>query len=465
MVPPRFLLRASLPAAGLGRPVPLAKSRFGMPDSAMLTGSYRKRLEADLVRWVGEGLLSADSAAAIRRSLAKEGGFRLPALLGMFGGLLIASSVAAFVAANWEEIPRVAKLIMIACGIVAALGISARLERRGSRSGADSASTCGVLVFAAGVALVGQMYHLPTDWAGGALLIAIGALAVALLQRSNGALAIALVAICAWTAGRWDETRGALQPGFFVLYLPAVWLALSSSKRAIHHLTVLALGLWLSLLPGYWFGPSYSFDFGLLAYALAVSVVYVALGALAIDRGGPALVTACLPWGLMGMVVILCVELVRILDDELGQAGHAIRLNYVAYAFAIAALGTVLGVARDKRFAWPLSAALLLSLLVPLVFWSGTGVALLGKVFAASLILLAAIALVVAGAGGGMRRLTTAGAALFGITVLILLWQTVGTLLHQSLFFLVAGAVLLALASAARRLFARLHRPAGGEAA
>lgn len=431
----------------------------------MLTGSYRKRLEADLVRWVGEGLLSADSAAAIRRSLVKEGGFKLPALLGMFGGLLIASSVAAFVAANWEEIPRVAKLVMIACGIVAALGISARLESRGSRSGADSASTCGVLVFAAGVALVGQMYHLPTDWPGGSLLIAIGALAVAVLQRSNGALAIALVAICAWTVGRWDETRGALQPGFFLLYLPALWLALSSGKRAVHHLAVLALGLWLSLLPGHWLGDSYSFDFGLLAYALAISVAYVAVGALAMDRGGPSLLTACLPWGLLGLVAMLCAELIRILDNELARAGSAIWLNYVAYAFAIAGVLAVVGLARDKRFAWPLGGALLLSLLVPLVFWSGTGLALPGKVFAASLILITAIALVAAGATGGMRRLTTAGAGLFGITVLILLWQTVGTLLHQSLFFLVAGAVLLALASAARRLFARLTRTTSGEAA
>ena len=50
----------------------------------MLTGSYRKRLEADLPRWVGEGLVSLESATTIRRSLTQEGGFRLPALLGLF---------------------------------------------------------------------------------------------------------------------------------------------------------------------------------------------------------------------------------------------------------------------------------------------------------------------------------------------------------------------------------------------
>jgi uncharacterized membrane protein len=55
--------------------------------------------------------------------------------------------------------------------------------------------------------------------------------------------------------------------------------------------------------------------------------------------------------------------------------------------------------------------------------------------------------------------LVLAGSVLFGVAILILLWQTIGTLLDQSLFFLVAGAALLAVASGARRLFARLNPP------
>lgn len=425
----------------------------------MLTGSYRKRLDADLTRWVGEGLLNADSASAIRRSVAADGGFRLPALLGLFGGLLIASSVAAFVAANWEAIPRLVKLVMILISVVAALGIAARLERKGSPSGADAAATCGVLIFGAGIALIGQMYHLPADWPAGALLVALGALVVAVLLRSNGALAVALVALCAWSGGRWEEGQGRLHLAFLVLYLPALWLALSRSNRLVHHLAVLALGLWLALVPGDWINGR--FDYGLLAYALAVSATYVALGSWALDRGGPALLTCCLPWGLLGLLIVLDVELIRILDARESRAGTAIWLNYVAYAVAVAVIVGFAALAREKRFAWPLAVGLMLALLVPPVFWSGGVVGLPGKVVVASLILSVAIALVVAGVTGGVRRLTLAGSGLFGIAILILLWQTIGTLLDQSLFFLVAGAALLAMAGGARRLFARLSRPAG----
>ncbi|WP_147283634.1 DUF2157 domain-containing protein [Bosea caraganae] len=429
----------------------------------MLGGTYRKRLEADLTRWVADGLVSAGSAATIRQSLGRDSGLRLPGLLGMLGGLLIAASVSAFVAANWEEMPRLMKLGMILAGIVGALGIGARLQSRGSDLGADAATTCGTLIFAAGVALVGQMYHLPADWPGGALLIALGALAVAFLLRSNGALIVAFIALTAWTCGRWDENNGALHLAFLIGYVPALWLALGRRARLVHHVAVLSLAVWLGLLPGDW--TVWHFEYGLIAYGLGVAVVYLLLGAFAIDRGGPALLTACLPWGLIALVVGLNVELFRILDPREALPGHAILPVYLAYALALPGLAGLAWFARDRRFAVTLGIALLLTLAVPLIFWSGGAMRLPGKVAVGGLILAIAVALISAGALGGLRRLVMAGTALFGIAIMVLLWKTVGTLLDQSLFFLIAGAVLLVVAGGARRLFARLARPAAGEAA
>jgi uncharacterized membrane protein len=63
-----------------------------------------------------------------------------------------------------------------------------------------------------------------------------------------------------------------------------------------------------------------------------------------------------------------------------------------------------------------------------------------------------AVALIVGGLLVGLRTFVIVGYAVFGVTILILLWRTVGTLLGQSLFFLVAGVVLLGLALGARRL-------------
>ncbi len=448
---------------GVTTPTSALWSRHGRLP-AMLGSSYRKRLEADLIRWVDDGLLSAESAGAIRRSVAREqGGSRLPALLGLLGGLLIASSVAAFVAANWDEIPRLVKLGAILAAIAAAFAVAFRLERAGSPRGCDAAVTCGVLVFAAGLALVGQMYHLPADWPAGALLTATGALLAAFLMRSSGALVVALVALCAWAGGRWDETGGWANPAFFLIYLPAVWLALSRRSRLIQHLVVLAGAFWLGMVPGQ--GLFHAFDYGLIAYGLAIAVLYVALGAIALDRGGPGLMTACLPWGLLGMFGLLAVELFRVLDAYEAQAGRSFLFVFYVYAAAVSAVAFLAATAGDRRFAWPLAGALALALLVPVMFWSGIAAGVAGKVVVAGLVLLAATALVVAGAAGGIRKLTMVGSALFGAAILILLWQTVGSLLGQAVFFLVAGAALIATAIGARRLFARLNPPATEEAA
>lgn len=119
--------------------------------------------------------------------------------------------------------------------------------------------------------------------------------------------------------------------------------------------------------------------------------------------------------------------------------------------------------ARERRFAWPLALALVMALLVPVLFWSGGAVSMPGKIVVAALILAIAIGLVVAGAGGGVRRLSIAGSTLFAIAIVILLWQTIGTLLDQSLFFLVGGAVLIGLASGMRRLLARFGKPVEAE--
>lgn len=294
------------------------------------------------------------------------------------------------------------------------------------------------------------------------MLIALGALAVAVLQRSDGALMVAFAAMALWSGGRWSEAQGALHLPFLLLYLPALWLALSRSNRAVHHLAVLALLGWLALLPGQ--GLFMRFDFGLVAYALAVSVAFVALGALALDRGWPTLLTAFLSWGLIGLQLSVGVELFRILDRDSARAGTAALLVYLAYGAALPLTLASMGLARERRFAWPLGFALLLALLIPLVFWSGAASSLFGKVVVAALILVVAMALVIAGSAGGVRRMLLAGAGLFGIAVLILLWQTVGTLLSQSLFFLVAGVALLVLARTTRRLLARFATPVEAKA-
>jgi uncharacterized membrane protein len=76
----------------------------------------------------------------------------------------------------------------------------------------------------------------------------------------------------------------------------------------------------------------------------------------------------------------------------------------------------------------------------------------LRRVLVSVAVFVAAVALIAGGLLVGLRIFIAVGYAVFGASILILLWQTIGTLLSQSLFFLIAGVALLGLAAGARQL-------------
>ena len=83
-----------------------------------------------------------------------------------------------------------------------------------------SSAGVGSIIFGAAIALVGQMYHLGDDFAGGLLLWAAGALAAAALTGSRSALAVALAAGCVWSGMRVDEMSD-VHPQFAIFWLIA----------------------------------------------------------------------------------------------------------------------------------------------------------------------------------------------------------------------------------------------------
>jgi uncharacterized membrane protein len=427
----------------------------------MMLHSYRRRLEADLAEWTRAGLIAAEQAAAIRKTaFADKGGMKLPSVLGMLGGLLIAASVVAFVAANWQGIPRLLKLAAILGAIIAALFVAYRSACRGSERASDAAATCAALIFGAGVALVGQMYHLPADWPAGSLLVGCGALAVAALLRSDGALLTAFACMGAWFAGLTTDGAG-VTPMNLLLLAPAFALALGREQRVVHHAAVLTLGLWLFLADGDLLGSQV---FGAqLAYWLFIAVVATSLGALATDRGWHHLLTAFLPWGLLGYVAVLAAQLNLVLEARGLGAGIANLTVVLAGLAAVGALAALSVLARDRRSAALLAGALGLACVSPLMVWAGVDKLLMGRLVVAALVLGSTALMVAAGTSGGQRRVGMAGIAAFGLAVLALLAQTVGTLLDQSLFFLVGGVALIAIASVARRMLARITPPEGSQ--
>jgi uncharacterized membrane protein len=436
---------------------------------------YRQRLEADLVKWVTEGVISGDAAQSIRKArFSKEAVSRLPAIFAMLGALMLAASVSAFVAANWQEIPRLVRLVGILALIAGCFFPALLLQRRGMPNGADAAITLATLCFGAGVALVGQMYHLPADWPAGAMLIAIGGLAAAALTGKNGPLVIAFVAMTSWSCGRFDAWQWReIHWSFLLLFVPGFLLALGRENRLLAHTAILALSVWLATLL---LQPSdvrplttEKYLFNLVDGGLAFSAAYIAIGLLALHRDWPAVLQALLPWGCWVFGLLLCVEIFFVLEKATFIA-HAVDSHvYPAYGAALVALAAlaVWAPATDKG-KYVIIAACVVGLTIPPMFFGLAATDVLRRVLVSTAVLVSASALIAGGLLAGLRTLIAVGYAVFGASILILLWRSIGTLLNQSLFFLVAGVVLVGLAAGARKLANRsrhdLGQSSGGSA-
>jgi uncharacterized membrane protein len=332
------------------------------------------------------------------------------------------------------------------------------LERRGMPRGADAAVTLATLCFGAGVALVGQMYHLPADWPAGAMLIAIGGLVAAAFTGKNGPLVIAFVAMTSWSFGRsdiWQWQGRGIHWSFLLLFVPGFLLALGRENRLLAHAAILALSVWLATLLVQPSATPEKYLFTLVDGGLAFSAAYIAIGLLALHRGWPAALQALLPWGSWIFGLQLCNEVFFVLEKSFPV--HAIDSHvYPAYGAALLSLGAlaVLGLERD-RGKFVIIAACVAGLIIPLMLSGSAGTGVPSRVLVSIAVLVSALALITGGLLAGVGTLIAAGYAVFGASILILLWRTIGSLLNQSLFFLVAGIVLVGLAAGARKLASR----------
>src|SRR5690606_18866048 len=127
---------------------------------------------------------------------------------------LIGFAVMSFVAANWQSMPKLARIIMLLAGMAGSYGLAGVLASRGQRAFADAAVLAGVGIFGAAIMLIAQMYHMeghPPDavlvWGAGALLAGAG-------LRSRPTLGLAML-----LSGLWAGWETALSNAVFWPFL------------------------------------------------------------------------------------------------------------------------------------------------------------------------------------------------------------------------------------------------------
>jgi uncharacterized membrane protein len=155
--------------------------------------SYKTRLEKDLDRWIAEGLVPLASREPILAGVLEVKRPDAATAFAVVGGILAGVAAIAFVAANWNAIPRLPRFGLILAIFLGVCAVAAWAARAARPVLQNTLLAVAALVFAAAIGLTGQIFDIAGDPQSALRGAGLAALLLALAGRSSGAALLALV--------------------------------------------------------------------------------------------------------------------------------------------------------------------------------------------------------------------------------------------------------------------------------
>lgn len=199
--------------------------------------AYRKRLERDLDRWIAAGLVAADRRGEMLEMVQEPRRLDAATALAYIGATLLGLAIIAFVAANWDGLPRLLRFLLVLALFASAVGGAAWAAARDRVGLSNGLATLAALIFAAAVGLVGQIFDIAGDPARALIGSGFAAALLSLAGRSTGAGIAALLLIALGDMQGRDDALW----WTFAAALPAAVAAWSWRSGALAHAASLAL--------------------------------------------------------------------------------------------------------------------------------------------------------------------------------------------------------------------------------
>ena len=215
--------------------------------------NYAARLRQEIMRWQETGLVSQTQAQALLSDVESSNPKRsFATVLALLGGVLVSFGLIAFVASNWESMPRYLRVLVLIAAIWTAYGIAIISHIRAHSYLTGTFIMIGIAAFGTSIMLIGQIYQLQGRNEDALLLWLIGGLITTLATRSTAAITVTLVITGMWIYAEYAALRDpASLLGLERFYwFAALWLILAAmthwvgSRLAAHGLAVLII---------YWF--------------------------------------------------------------------------------------------------------------------------------------------------------------------------------------------------------------------
>lgn len=220
--------------------------------------NYNERLRSDIERWRSAGLIDGRTADALAADMEtrRSDGFTFGNVLAIMAAILVGAAILVFIAANWEGIPRLARVGTLFALIAASYVGGAWLKQRDHVGFGEGLFLIGAVTFGGAIALIGQMYHLTGDETQAVLTWCLGTVVAALGLRSPVLTVAAVLIAVAWFLMReFDYSYEARHAHGFLLVGAVIWaVSYWTESRAARHLLLLSLILyaWTIGISGDW---------------------------------------------------------------------------------------------------------------------------------------------------------------------------------------------------------------------
>jgi uncharacterized membrane protein len=299
--------------------------------------AYKERVAQDLERWIAAGHVPADKRADILASIPDARRLDAATALAWVGGVLLGIAVIAFIAANWDVLPRLARFGLLLVFFLGLSGASAWTAHKQRPIVSNIALMIASLVFAASIGLTGQIFDIAGDPRAASYGAGVAALALALAGRSTGAATVGLVFIALgdFTDRQWFSGLSSEAPWMLFAAPLGAYLALRWASAPLAHVSALAIIYCFA-----WFAARVEAEAAVLVF-LSIGMGAMAAGARWLQKRDRAFASVFYGWFTWGALLLFAIAgyLPWFGGESSQSAGVMHRVLWLAASGGVLALG------------------------------------------------------------------------------------------------------------------------------